>query len=107
MSSEAQARITINHLLEDAGWQLLPDGQGKRENIIYEHRVNRNAFAPNVDLGADFEAASGEFVDCVLLNTDGRAVAVVEAKRESVDPLAASAPSKKPPTRNQARDPAQ
>ena len=51
MSSEAQARITINRLLEDAGWRFLPDGQGKRENIVCEHRVRRKVFAPNVDLG--------------------------------------------------------
>ncbi len=60
MPSEAQARITINKMLEDAGWRFLPDGSGQRG-----------------------------FVDYVLLNTDGRAVAVVEAKRESIDPLTA------------------
>jgi hypothetical protein len=38
-SSEAQARITVNKLLEEAGWRFLPDTQGRRENIICEHRV--------------------------------------------------------------------
>jgi hypothetical protein len=28
MPSEAQARITINKLLEEAGWRFLPDAQG-------------------------------------------------------------------------------
>lgn len=89
MPSEAQARIAINKLLEAAGWRFLPDGQGRRENIVCEHRLKKKVFAPNVDLGADFEHAPEGFVDYVLLNTDGRPVAVVEAKRESIEPLAA------------------
>ena len=89
MSSEAQARITINWLLEEAGWRFLPDADGRKENIVCEHRLSGTAFAPNADLGKDFEQAPSGFVDYVLLNTDGRAVAVVEAKKESIDPLTA------------------
>ena len=89
MPSEAQARITINKLLEAAGWRFLPDAQGRRENIVCEHRAKKKTFAPNVDLGADFEHAPDGYVDYVLLNTDGRPVAVVEAKKESIDPLTA------------------
>lgn len=89
MPSEAQARVTINKLLEAAGWRFLPDAQGRRENIVCEHRVKKKVFAPNVDLGADFQHAPDGFVDYVLLNTDGRPVAVVEAKKESIDPLTA------------------
>ena len=89
MPSEAQARITINKMLEDAGWRFLPDGSGNRENVILEHRLSGRTFSPNADLGQDFERAPEGFVDYVLLNTDGRAVAVVEAKRESIDPLTA------------------
>lgn len=89
MPSEAQARIAINKLLEDAGSRFLPDRQGRRENIVCEHRVTKKVFAPNVDLGADFEHAPQGFVDYVLLHTDGRPVAMVEAKKESIDPLSA------------------
>ncbi len=89
MPTEAQARITINKLLEEAGWRFLPDAQGQRENIICEHRVTRRTFSPGQDLGKDFEHAPNGFVDYVLLNTDQRPVAVVEAKRESIDPLTA------------------
>ncbi len=89
MPNEAQARITINKMLEDAGWRFLPDGGGNRENVILEHRLSGRTFSPNADLGQDFERAPEGFVDYVLLNTDGRAVAVVEAKRESIDPLTA------------------
>jgi type I restriction enzyme, R subunit len=76
-------------MLEDAGWRFLPDGDGQRENVILEHRLSGRTFSPNADLGNDFERAPEGFVDYVLLNTDGRAVAVVEAKRESIDPLTA------------------
>ncbi len=89
MPSEAQARITINKMLEEAGWRFLPDGRGNRENVILEHRLSGRTFSPNADLGNDFERAPEGFVDYVLLDTDGRAVAVVEAKRESIDPLTA------------------
>ena len=89
MPSEAQARIAINKLLEDAGWRFFPDEDGRRENIIGEHRTAKKVFAPNVDLGPDFEHAPAGFVDYVLLNTDGRPVAVVEAKKEGIDPLSA------------------
>lgn len=87
MPSEAQARITINRMLEEAGWRFLPDAQGRRENIICEHRVTRRTFAPSQDLGKDFEHAPNGFVDYVHLNTDQRPVAVTEAKREGIDPL--------------------
>ena len=76
-------------MLEEAGWRFLPDGNGNRENVILEHRLSGRTFSPNADLGKDFERAPEGFVDYVLLNTDGRAVAVVEAKRESIDPLTA------------------
>lgn len=33
MPSEAQARITINRLLEAAGWRFLPDKAGQREAV--------------------------------------------------------------------------
>jgi type I restriction enzyme R subunit len=89
MPNEAQARITINKMLEDAGWRFLPDGNGNRENVILEHRLTGRTFSPNADLGRDFEHAPEGFVDYVLLNNDGRAVAVVEAKREGIDPLTA------------------
>lgn len=89
MPSEAQARITINKMLADAGWRFLPDGDGNRENVVLEHRLSGRTFSPNADLGNDFERAPEGFVDYVLLSIDGRAVAVVEAKRESIDPLTA------------------
>ena len=88
MPSEAQARITINRLLEEAGWRL-DNSSGKSANVICEQRTTGQKFKPTDDLGKDFESAPNGFVDYVLQNNDGRAVAVVEAKKESIDPLSA------------------
>lgn len=63
MPSEAQARLTINRLLQEAGWRLLSDGAGRPANVVCEHRVRRHPLAPNADLGNDFQKAPGGFVD--------------------------------------------
>ena len=89
MTTEAQARITINRMLEEAGWRLDRDGSGKSANVALEQRLTGKKFNPADDLGKDFESVSNGFVDYVLQNKDGRAVGVVEAKKESIDPLSA------------------
>lgn len=89
MPSEAQARITINRLLEEAGWRLDRDSSGKSANVSLEQRLTGKKINPADDLGKDFEAVPNGFVDYVLQNKDGRAVGVVEAKKESIDPLSA------------------
>lgn len=89
MSSEAQARITINRLLEEAGWCFATDGQGRPGNVVCEHRVTKRPLSSAAELGGDFENAPEGFVDYLLLNTDRRPVALVEAKKESIDPLTA------------------
>lgn len=69
-------------MLEEAGRRLDYGAQGQHPNVICEHRVTK----PSCDVGRDFEHAPQGFVDYLLLNTDQRPV-VVEAKRESIDPL--------------------
>jgi len=88
MPSEAQARITINKLLEEAGWRL-DDSSGRPANVVCEQRTTGKKFNPKDDLGADYEKLKDGFVDYHLINDDGRAVAVVEAKREGIEPLTA------------------
>jgi len=78
MPTEAQARITINHLLEQAGWRFAPDGNRLPANIVCEHRVTKKSFIRGDELGKDFEHSPNGFVDYLLLNTDQRPVAVVE-----------------------------
>lgn len=82
MKKEAQARIKINKLLEDSGWRFEDDQNGKA-NIQLEPNIKYS------ELGDDFEHEVHGFIDFLLLDKDGRALVVVEAKRESVDPLSA------------------
>lgn len=92
MKKEAQARIKINKLLEESGWRFEDNEYGKA-NIQLEPGVKYS------ELGDDFEKQSHGFIDFLLLDKDGRALVVVEAKKESIDPLSA-----KEQARNYARN---
>ncbi len=89
---EASARIKINKLLEESGWRFL-DGENGKANVQLEPGVILS------DLGEDYENVAKGYIDFLLLDKDGRALVVVEAKRESVDPLSA-----KEQARNYARN---
>ena len=65
--TEAFSRVRIDALLADAGWDLT-DGV----SVLFEHALS-----------------DGSRADYVLCNRAGRPMAVVEAKRASIDPLAA------------------
>ena len=66
-TTEAFSRVKIDALLKDAGWDLT-DGV----SVLFEHGLG-----------------DGSRADYVLCDRAGRPMAVVEAKRASVDPLAA------------------
>ena len=66
-TTEAFSRVRIDALLEDAGWSLT-DGA----SVLFEHALG-----------------DGSRADYVLCDRAGRPMAVVEAKRASVDPIAA------------------
>jgi len=91
-SKEASSRIKINKLLEESGWRFEDSEKGKA-NIQLEPGVEY------LELGDDFEHETHGFIDFLLLDKDGRAIVVVEAKRESIDPLSA-----KEQARNYARN---
>lgn len=95
--NEASARIKINKLLEESGWRF-EDSEKEKANIRLEPGIKY------AELGDDFENAETHdkrrgAIDFLLLDKDGRALVVVEAKRESIDPLAA-----KEQARNYARN---
>lgn len=97
MSKEAKARIKINKLLEEAGWRFDKDKNGPA-NIQLEAGVKFE------ELGDDFENAQTHdkrrgAIDFLLLDKDGRPLVVVEAKKESIEPLSA-----KEQARNYARN---
>lgn len=89
---EASARIKINKLLEESGWRFETDKNGPA-NIQLEPGVRYS------ELGDDFENNVHGFIDFLLLDKDNRTLVVVEAKKESIDPLSA-----KEQARNYARN---
>jgi len=97
IKNEAQARVKINRFLETAGWRFEESDEGPA-NIALEAGVRFS------DLGDDLENAVSRSgvrgaIDFLLLDKDKRPLVVVEAKRESIDPLAA-----KEQARNYARN---
>lgn len=79
---EAKARLKINMLLSDAGWRLLDDENGPA-NVDVENKVDIE------NSGDDFENTRRGFVDYLLLDSNQKPIAILEAKRESIPPLSA------------------
>lgn len=88
LTTEATARIKINKLLEEAGWRFFENADGKA-NISLERNVKFE------DLGDDFEKAKGGLIDFLLLDDKGNPLVVLEAKKESIDPLSAKEQARK------------
>ncbi len=87
-SLEATARIKINKLLEEAGWRFLDSLDGKA-NVLLEKNVKYE------NLGNDFEKAKGGLIDFLLLDDRGKPLVVLEAKKESIEPLSAKEQARK------------
>ena len=85
MSKEAQARIRINKLLEDAGWKFFDTPEGKA-NVRLEVNVKLTKKELNV-LGENFEKTENGFADFLLLDESNFPLVVLEAKKEDQDPL--------------------
>ena len=85
-AKEAQARIKINKLLEEAGWRFLADENGPA-NITLETGVSVTPEYMAATYGDDFEKTKKGYIDYVLVNSDGFPIALLEAKRESIHPL--------------------
>lgn len=101
MSKEATARIKINKLLEDAGWQFF-DSKDGRANISLETNVK---ITQNVldDFGNNFEKVGNGMIDFLLLDCKGFPLAVLEAKKEEIEPLSAKEQARTYANANNAR----
>lgn len=77
---EAKARIKINKLLEEAGWRFFDTDKGKA-TIKLESSIKMD------DLGEDFEHSKNGFIDFLLIDENRNPVLVLEAKKESLNPL--------------------
>jgi len=82
---EAQARIKINKLLEEAGWRFFDSDDGKA-NIVLESntKIKKQQLS---DLGDDFDKTKTGFIDFLLLDKQGFPFIVLEAKAENKNPL--------------------
>jgi len=84
-AKEAQARIKINRLLEEAGWRFFDDANG-RANIQLEPNVKITQ--TDIDaFGKNFEATRDGYVDFLLLDDKGFPLIILEAKSEDKHPL--------------------
>ena len=85
MPSEAQARIKIDQLLQQAGWRFFDDESGpatiQLEGGLDITQEKRDAF------GNDFESTQHGYADYILLDEHGFPFIILEAKRESKNPL--------------------
>jgi type I restriction enzyme R subunit len=93
MSKEAQARIKINKLLEDAGWRFFDNGEGAA-NILLENYIKITQ--QQIDAwGNDYEQTKVGSLDFLLLDSNNKPICVLEAKKESIHPLAAKEQARK------------
>lgn len=90
---EAKARIKINKLLEEAGWRFLDSKEGPA-NVVLENGVRITQTVQDA-FGNDFEKTSHGSLDYLLLDDKGFPFIVLEAKRESINPLSAKEQARK------------
>lgn len=90
-SSEAHARILIDDLLRQAGWDPSDRSQVDAEVWVkhaYDLDSDQQAVRRVAEPRAPYVAASGR-LDYELLDSRGRSLAIIEAKREGIDPYTA------------------
>ena len=93
MANEAQARIKINKLLEEAGWRFFDSKEGTA-NILLENHVKITQ--KEVDAwGNDYEKVESGSLDFLLIDSNNKPICVLEAKKESLHPLSAKEQARK------------
>ncbi|MBN2615015.1 MAG: DEAD/DEAH box helicase family protein [Bacteroidales bacterium] len=93
LHNEAQARIRINKLLEEAGWRFFDDEKGKA-NILLENHVK--IAQHEIDAwGNDYEKVKSGSLDFLLTDSNSKPLCVLEAKKEKLHPLVAKEQARK------------
>lgn len=93
-STEADARIVIDGLLRQAGWdpadksQVLTVVSIRDTSWMIAEPVASYGFKPNNKTADGDEVPTGR-ADYVLMNRSGRPLAIIEAKRTAIEPYAA------------------
>lgn len=90
-SSEQDARIIIDDLLKDAGWDLRDKFQVRTEIPVHSY-VTDEVREPSTSLSENELTAKNKLLgraDYVLYNRDGKPLAVIEAKKSALHPYRA------------------
>ena len=91
LQKEALARISINKLLEDAGWRFFPNEKG-----IANIQLEPNVKIKQEDLDdLENKKIKNGFIDYLLLDENGFPFVVVEAKKDTIHPLEAKEQARK------------
>ena len=91
LQKEALARISINKLLEDAGWRFFPNKKG-----IANIQLEPNVKIKQEDLDdLENKKIKNGFIDYLLLDENGFPFVVVEAKKDAIHPLEAKEQARK------------
>lgn len=94
-STEADARIVIDDLLRQAGWDPADKSQVLTEVSVHDASwMIADPIAPYGGVKASLKTPNGDEiptgkVDYVLMNHRGRPLAIIEAKRTAIEPYAA------------------
>ncbi len=84
-NKEANARIKINRLLENAGWRF-EDGPKGPANIQLAAGVKYSELGDDLENAVSRSGQSGA-IDFLLFYKDQRPLVVLEAKRTSIEPF--------------------
>lgn len=87
--SEADARIIIDDLLKKAGWDPMDKSQVLTEVIVRDDGIVAEAAASYGGVELEPEGPVSGRADYVLLNQRGRPLAVIEAKKDAIQPYTA------------------
>jgi type I restriction enzyme R subunit len=88
LSSEADARINIDQLLREAGWDPADKRQVRAEFAISAETVGEVSDS-TCSILTDTERSAPKRADYVLHASDGKPLAVIEAKKNAIDPYRA------------------
>jgi len=89
-STEADARIVIDELLRQAGWDPADKSQVRTEVLVRSASAGVAEPAAQYAAKSDYSSIAADgMADYVLTDRRGRPLAVVEAKRTAVEPYAA------------------
>ena len=93
-STEADARVVIDDLLRQSGWdptdrsQVLTEVFIRSSSDLSAEPAERYGFEPTRTIQAGDETANGR-ADYVLMDRRGRPLAIIEAKRTAIEPYTA------------------